>query len=52
MELLKFLVDSAVKLEFLVISPIAKLYQGSNNWIYYDISVCAFSDRCKHFLFK
>lgn len=37
MELLKFLVNSAAKLDLLMISPLAKEYQGSNDWFYRDI---------------
>ncbi|KAL6535910.1 hypothetical protein OROHE_012754 [Orobanche hederae] len=37
-ELLKFLVNSAVKLDLIMISPLAKEYRGSNDWFYRDIS--------------
>ncbi|KAK1380455.1 F-box domain-containing protein [Heracleum sosnowskyi] len=37
-ELLKFLVNSAVKLDLLMISPLAKEYQGSDDWFYREIA--------------
>lgn len=33
LELVKYLVDNAVNLDLLVVSPLRKAYKGSNNWI-------------------
>ncbi|KAL1807498.1 hypothetical protein ACET3Z_024488 [Daucus carota] len=37
-ELLKYLVNSAVKLDLLVISPQVKVYKGLNDWWYEDLN--------------
>lgn len=37
-ELLKYLVNSAIKLDLLVISPQVKVYKGLNDWCYEELN--------------